>query len=321
MSYDHSPSREELDIALAASKAEYKKYLAEQDAKKREQELERRTPIVSAFKDIFAPQNFDEFIGQDNVKRQAQIMIEAAKKRNTQLPSMLITGEYGLGKTTFGKLITKAYLGKTLRPDDANRIGLDNYPKGGVVLIDEIHNLNGETQDSMNTPIDEGDLSVIGMTTDSGELSAPFRSRFRILHLEPYSIENLIEILTQDAIKQNIEIPAALLVQMALRSRFNARQATQNLASVAEMMAVKDEHELTEITLIEVFDLNGLDERGLRPIDRKYLEVLGERTVGLGYLEAMLGMDKRSIQVEIEPYLMRKGLIDRTARGRRRIGA
>lgn len=279
--------------------------------------------------DIFAPKTFDEYIGQDNAKKMAQIWIKASLIQRRNLPNILITGEFGTGKTSLAKLILHDYIiGLTngqrdtwVSPTDASNLGLDKLDrltKDLPTIIDEIHNLNSETQDSLNILLDAGTVTIIGATTDSGSLSAPFRSRFRVLHLEPYSVEDLVQIIALDISKKGgIDVSPAQMVQIALRSRFNARQATQNLDMIFDLMSIHEQMILTDDIMMETFELAGIDENGLRAIDRKYMEALdSQKPTGIQAIAAKIGADPHTIMEEIEPYLMRKGLVDRQPRGR-----
>lgn len=296
------------------------KYTSPEELEIKEVSISSPKAVLNNTATLFSPPTFEEYIGQDSIKKILRITIKAAKIENRTLPSMLITGEFGLGKTTLAKLILKEYRGDNrVTIEDANKVELLHLPTSGTIIIDEIHNLSREIMDSLNIILDEGNLSIIGCTTDSGELSAPFRSRFNIYHLESYSVEDLIQIVTYYYQKKpSIVLNPEQVVQIALRSRFNPRQAIQNLNIIFDLMAVNEMFELTDEIMNEAFDLMGLDNGGLRPIDRKYLNVLRYDTpVGIQYIAAMIGSDSKTIMAEIEPYLMRRGLIERTSKGRK----
>lgn len=280
--------------------------------------------------DIFSPKTFDEYIGQEKVKRMAQIWTKAAIVQRRGLPCILITGEFGTGKTSLAKLILHEYYkgltqqDRWFTPMDASNLGLDKIDRltrDFPTIVDEIHNLNSETQDSLNILIDAGAVAIIGCTTDSGSLTAPFRSRFRLLHLEPYTPEDLVKIIVQDVEKNGtVHLSDAQVAQIALRSRFNARAATQNLDMIFDLMAIYEMIDLTDEVMFEAFDLAGIDENGLRAIDRKYLDALNtQRPTGIQAIAQKIGADPHTIIEEIEPYLLRRGLIDRQPRGRIKI--
>lgn len=268
--------------------------------------------------DIFEPQNFDEYIGQDRAKALVKIMIEAADKENRPLPNMIIAGSYGLGKTTLAKLILKGKPYQETTGTAANT--RDNF--SGYILVDEIHNIRPEICDDINKKLDSGRLRIVGCTTNPGLLPGPFRSRFRVIQLEAYTVEDLTQI-QYNAINRKGTITAsyALLEEISKRGRSTPRRTLQYLAFIMDLMSVKNEGVLTQETLDEAFDKLGVDNLGLLDIDHRYLNALPtDRPVGLQYLTSVLQIDKDTIEQEIEPYLMQQKLIDRTTRGRYKIG-
>jgi len=264
--------------------------------------------------DIFAPTTFDEYIGQAKAKQTVSIMVDAALKEQRPIPNILIDGPFGLGKTTLATLILKR---AGVEPTLVDGAAVAKNMPTGTVIIDEIHNVPPDVCDSLNISLDQGLLTVVGCTTTLGALPAAFRSRFRQVHLDLYSVTDLTEILEKVANRKGIQSTKPLLTQVAKRSRFTARIAINYLATIFDYMAVKNETTLTSKTMKEVFDNLGLDEFGFLPRDYEYLKALNtEQPVGLQYLEAMINVDKATIEEEIEPYLMRMGLINRTPRGR-----
>ncbi len=272
-------------------------------------------PQKSVEPDIFSPTSFDEYIGQNGAKNAAKIMVQAASIENRPIPNILIDGPYGLGKTTLAKLIMDA-AGLPVKIIDGSSV--KDADISGTLIIDEIHNIPSEICDSLNVKIDQGSLHIIGCTTRLGGLPAPFRSRFRQLHLEPYSVNELELILRDVTARKQTHIDRKFLGQIATRGRNTARTALMMLASIFDYMAVNGESTLSERTLKQVFDTLGVDKRGFLKRDYDYINALhtAARPVGITYLEAVLNLDHHTIEEEIEPYLMREGLVDRTPRGR-----
>lgn len=264
--------------------------------------------------DIFSPKTFKEYVGQEDAKTLAQIMIKAAKKEARPLPNMLIVGEYGLGKTSLARLIMQDY-GEHVRLLDGASVNAA-LPRDHVI-IDEIHNIKPEVADSLNILIDSNQVHIIGCTTDPGSLPSAFRSRFRLLQLESYSNANLTEIMDKVVKRKNVSSTRTLLSEIAKRSRFNARYALSNLALVFDLLAVKGQKTISQPLITEAFTMLGVDSRGYLKRDYKFMDALpDDRAVGLQYLSAVTGIDEKTIEEEVEPYLLRMGLLDRTSRGR-----
>jgi holliday junction DNA helicase RuvB len=268
--------------------------------------------------DIFAPQTFEEYIGQENAKAISKVIINAAKIEHRSLPNIMVTGTYGTGKTTLARLALRAYNGQDSVVDAAsvNRA----TPTKGTLIIDEIHNLNSEVADTLNTILDKGQLHIIGCTTNPGALSSAFRSRFRSVNLEPYTVENITEILELATARKGYE-PTVTLKDIAKRSRFNPRTGLTYLATIFDYMAIQGKKLIDEGILDQVFGMLGVDRRGYTKRDKQYLAAMpDDRPVGIQYISAITGIDVTTIETEIEPYLMQTGLIDRTSRGRMKIG-
>jgi Holliday junction DNA helicase RuvB len=189
------------------------------------------------------------------------------------------------------------------------------------VIIDEIHNLNPDVADSLNIILDQGNLRIIGCTTNPGALPSAFRSRFRSIHLEPYSVKDILAILSIATDKKGKTYLPSRLNNIAVRSRFNPRVGLNYLATVFDWMAVNYQTSIEHFILDEVFIRLGVDQLGYTKRDKQYLAAFPEdRAVGIQYLSAVTGIDTTTIETEIEPYLMQTGLIDRTARGRIKLG-
>jgi len=267
--------------------------------------------------DVFVPNSFKEYIGQENVKKLLQIAIEAAQKENRPLPNMMISGAFGLGKSVLADIVYKEY-GKTPTVMDGASISLKNLPKG-MVIIDEIHNIPPEICDTLSLELDKGNLHILGCTTSPGTLPAAFRSRFRTYQLEKYTVEELSIIAGNICKKKGVTAKKLALDSIAFRSRFNARQLTLLLSNIFDSMTIKGTLILSDAICLETFNLLGVDQIGLLERDRQYVRSLPNRPVGINSLSAMLGIDSVTIQEEIEPYLLQLGIIDRTPQGRVKI--
>jgi Holliday junction DNA helicase RuvB len=261
------------------------------------------------------PEKFEDYVGQSEAKDLAQIMAEAANKERRALPNIMVVGEYGLGKTALARLLLKA-VGQSERLYDGASIN-KGTPEPGTYIIDEIHNLNPEVADSLNIQLDQGKHHIIGCTNKPGLLPSAFRSRFRILQLHSYTTDELSSIVEKAAKRKAVKFDRDAIELVALRSRFNARQALTYLDLAFDLKTVNNQATLTLHLVESMFKKVGVDEKGLLPRDRAYLNALKPTTpVGIQYLAAVLGEDATTIEEEIEPYLMRLGYVDRTPRGR-----
>lgn len=278
--------------------------------------LNERIKYSQPQEDIFSPRTFDDYVGQKESKSLAKIIVQAAKKENRPLPNVMIVGEYGLGKTSLARLILQEF-GKPVTIVDGNSVNKD-LPTGHII-IDEIHNLKDQTADSLNIVLDRGEAHVIGCTTNPGMLPAAFRSRFRTLFLEPYSIVDLADIIRKAITRKGVKANANIIREIAQRSRFNARQATMFLSLIFDLIVVKGESEIRIKTIRDAFERLGVDEKGYLKRDYLYLSAFPEdgRPVGLQSLSARTGMDEDTIKNEVEPYLLRTGMLDITPRGRK----
>lgn len=270
-------------------------------------------------KDYRQPISFDDYIGQSEAKERGRVMVKAANNERRALPNIMVVGEYGLGKTALARLLLNA-VGLPERLYDGASVNRGT-PEPGTFIIDEIHNLNPETADSLNILLDQGTHHIIGCTNKPGMLPSAFRSRFRTLQLHSYNTKELATIIEKAAKRKAVKFDKDAIELVALRSRFNARQALNYLDEALDLKSANSKGILT-VKLIELmFKKVGVDEKGLLPRDRAYLNALKPSTpVGISYLSAVLGEDSTTIEEEIEPYLMRLGYVDRTPRGRINLG-
>jgi len=295
------------------------------------------------------PLTFDDYIGQSAIKETLKISIEASKKRNTHLDHLLFYGPPGLGKTTLAGIIANE-LGTSIkitsapsieRPRDIIGI-LMQIKEGEVLFIDEIHRLNkiaeeilypamedfsidlttGKSQSvkTMRIPIPK--FTLIGATTKAGSLSGPLRDRFGIIHrLEFYTPEELATIVKRTARILDFDIDEAGARVIAERSRCTPRIANRLIKRCADWAIVKSNGKITEAVALDALNALEIDELGLDITDRALLRLMIEsfdgRPVGIETLAVALGEDIRTIEDVYEPYLIQKGLIARTPRGRK----
>lgn len=294
------------------------------------------------------PRTFDEFIGQEKIKENLKIFIEAAGKRKEPLDHVLFYGPPGLGKTTLSHIIAaelnvniKSTSGPVLeRPGDLAAI-LTNLSELDILFIDEIHRLPRVVEEILYPAMEDFQLDIIigqgpsartlklnlprftliGATTRTGLLTSPLRERFGVIcRLEFYNPEELKNIVVRSAkiLKTGIDEDAAL--EIARRSRGTPRIANRLLRRIRDFAQVKGDGRINlNITKTSLASLN-VDEKGLDDIDRKLLSIIIEKykggPVGIETLAASLREDKETIEDVYEPFLLQEGLLDRTPRGR-----
>ena len=294
------------------------------------------------------PQTLDEYIGQNKVKENMKIYIEAAKKRGEPLDHCLFYGPPGLGKTTISNIISnemnsniKITSGPAItKPGDLAAI-LTNLSEFDVLFIDEIHRLNknveeilypaledftldiilGKGPSARSIRIDLPKFTLIGATTKAGSLTTPLRDRFGIIHkLELYDPEDLKTIVKRSSKILGVEIDETAAMEIAKRSRGTPRIANRLLKRVRDYAAVLGDGEITlKITKIALNKLE-IDDLGLDETDRRILDIMissyNGRPVGIETLATTLGEEIDTIEDVYEPYLVQIGFISRTPRGR-----
>ena len=294
------------------------------------------------------PQKLKDYIGQDKVKENMKIYIEAAKKRGEPLDHVLLYGPPGLGKTTLANIISnemksniKVTSGPAIeKPGDLAAI-LTTLNQYDVLFIDEIHRLNktveeilypaledytldiviGKGPEAKSIRIDLPKFTLIGATTKAGSLTTPLRDRFGIVNrLELYSIEDLATIVERSSKILNIKIDKASSLEIARRSRGTPRIANRLLKRVRDYaMVIGNGVVSLEITKHALNRLE-IDEIGLDNIDRKILKTMittyGGRPVGIETIATTIGEEVDTIEDVYEPYLLQIGFIARTPRGR-----
>ena len=300
------------------------------------------------FEKTLRPKTLDEYIGQDKVKENMKVYIEAAKKRGEPLDHVLLYGPPGLGKTTLSNIISnemnsniKITSGPAIeKPGDLAAL-LTNLNEYDVLFIDEIHRLNKSVEEILYPALEDYTLDIIigkgpsarsirldlpkftliGATTRVGSLTTPLRDRFGIVQrLELYKPEDLKTIVTRSARILEIDIDEEAAMEIAKRSRGTPRIANRILKRVRDYAAVLGDGNITlKLAKIALNKLE-IDELGLDEIDRKMLETIilkyAGGPVGVETLAATIGEEVETIEDVYEPYLMQIGFLSRTPRGR-----
>ncbi len=297
---------------------------------------------------VLRPQNLNEFVGQENVKRKLSIALSAAKMRREPLDHILLVGPPGLGKTTLSQIIANE-LGVQIhitsgpileRQGDLASI-LTSLERGDVLFIDEIHRMSRSVEEILYSAVEDFQIDImigkgagarsvriplqpftlIGATTRAGLLTSPLRSRFgMILELVFYPPEELSEIVKKASEKLGISIEDDAAVEVGRRSRGTPRIALRLLKRVRDVATV-EKMNIIDLDIVEkTMRILEIDELGLDATDRRIIktmiEIYGGGPVGLNALAATLGMEPDTISEVYEPYLLQAGLIARTSRGR-----
>ena len=294
------------------------------------------------------PQCLDDYIGQEKAKSILKIYIEAAKQRHDSLDHVLFYGPPGLGKTTLAGIIAnemgvnmKVTSGPAIEKPGEMAAILNNLQEGDLLFVDEIHRLNRQVEEVLYPAMEDFAIDImigkgstarpvrldlphftlVGATTRAGLLTAPLRDRFGMIHhMEFYTEDELKLIIKQSAKVLNVKIEDAGATELARRSRGTPRLANRILKRVRDFAQVKYNGVITETVAHTALDLMDVDTLGLDRVDRNILvtiiEKFGGGPVGLDTLAASIGEDAGTIEDVYEPYLLMKGLIDRTPRGR-----
>ena len=294
------------------------------------------------------PKLIGDFVGQNSVKEQMQIFVEAARKRNEPLDHTLIFGPPGLGKTTLAHIVAnEMQVGlKTTSGPVIEKAGelvalLSNLEENDVLFIDEIHRLSasveeilypamedyridiviGEGPAARSIPYTLKPFTLIGATTRAGLLTSPLRDRFGIVHrLEFYAVEELTEIVTRTGQRLDVKVDAEGALEIARRARGTPRVANRLLRRVRDYAEVRADGNVSAETADAALELLNVDEEGIDVMDRKLLLTILEKfsggPVGLDSLAAAIGEERDTIEDVVEPYLIQQGYMMRTPRGR-----
>jgi len=294
------------------------------------------------------PQNFDDYIGQERLKKNLRLAIDAAKKRGEPIDHVLLYGPPGLGKTTMASVIANE-MGAGLRITSGpaiERAGdlasiLTNLQDGDILFIDEIHRLSRVVEEVLYSAMEDFKLdivigkgpaarsirldlpkfTVIGATTRTGSLAAPLRDRFgHIYRLEFYTPDEIGKIITRSAKILESRIDAESAALLSTRARLTPRIANRLFKRVRDFADVNGDGIIDTTMTHGALQMMEIDDLGLDPADRNLLESMiehyGDRPVGLNTIAALTGDEMSTIEDFYEPYLIQIGFIERTPRGR-----
>ena len=309
---------------------------------------ETNLPEDQGLDNTLRPQSFSEYVGQDKIKRNLDIFIQAAKKRGENIDHVLLYGSAGLGKTTLAHIIAKE-MGVNIKITSGpaiERVGdlgsiLTNLEDGDVLFIDEIHRLNKMIEEVLYPAMEDYKLDIIigkgpaartiqldlprftliGATTRLGSLSNPLRNRFGSTHrLEFYMPVDMEKIVRRSAHILGIGLDEEAAKSIAHSSRQTPRVANRILKRVRDFAQISDKETITGALASEALSLYEIDKLGLEPTDRHILRVLIERfrggPAGIQALAAVSGEEIQTIEDVYEPYLIQLGFLARTPRGR-----
>jgi Holliday junction DNA helicase RuvB len=314
---------------------------AEADAADEPQEVELENTL--------RPKDFANYIGQERLKQNLQLAIDAAKKRGEPLDHVLLHGPPGLGKTTMASVIANE-MGAQIRITSGpaiERAGdlaslLTNLSDGDILFVDEIHRLNRTVEEVLYSAMEDFKLdimlgkgpsarslrldlprfTIIGATTRTGALAAPLRDRFGMIHrLEFYTPEEVEKIITRAASILGVKIDKAAAAEIAKRARLTPRIANRLLKRVRDYADVNGDGIIDTTISYKAMEMLDVDELGLDTTDRRLLEAIienyGGGPVGVETLAALTAEERSTIEDFYEPYLMQIGLLERTPRGRK----
>ncbi len=294
------------------------------------------------------PTAWDDYVGQDKIKQNLKIIIEASRKRGGAMDHVLLSGQAGLGKTTLAYLVARELGGlvKTTSGPALEKMGdmaamLTNLEPGEILFIDEVHRINhlieevlypamesrklhlmvGKGPGARSLTIDLPPFTLVAATTRESLLSQPLRSRFgAVFRLEYYGEDDIKKILARSATILGVTATPEAIAFLARASRATPRVANRLLKRARDYAEVHGKATIDEVAARSALDLLDIDDRGLEPQDRKLLEMIIAKfnggPVGVQTLSAALNEDRGAIEEIYEPYLMTLGFLQRTPAGR-----
>lgn len=301
------------------------------------------------FENTLRPKDFVNYIGQERLKKNLRLAIEAAKKRSEPVDHVLLYGPPGLGKTTMASVIANE-MGAQIRITSGPAISraadlaslLTSLQDGDILFIDEIHRLSTSIEEVLYSAMEDFKLdimlgkgptakslrldlpkfTIIGATTRMGDLAAPLRDRFGIMHrLEFYTPEEIGKIIHRSAAILNVTVDSEAASKLADRSRLTPRIANRLLKRTRDYADINGDGIIDTVVAEKALELLEIDHMGLDPADRRLLETIIENhdggPVGVDTLAAITGDERSTIEDFFEPYLLQIGFLERTPRGRR----